>query len=113
MSKLSSDAGDWIDHWVKAIQSGLVNTLARGMAQSYTDLAAQHAIEESRDRRPLSPPPVPQGVPRFTSRNRSSNHEAFPSRKFRKVLEICQRRSTSMISNDTESQSEYSISQYY
>ena len=27
------------------------------------------------------------------------------SRKFRKVLEICQRRSTSMISNDTESQS--------
>ena len=29
------------------------------------------------------------------------------SRKFRKVLEICQRRSTSMISNDTESQSEY------
>ena len=35
------------------------------------------------------------------------------SRKFRKVLEICQRRSTSMISNDTESQSEHSISQYY
>ena len=26
----------------KAIESGLVNTLARGMAQSYTDLAAQH-----------------------------------------------------------------------
>ena len=35
------------------------------------------------------------------------------SRKFRKVLEICKRRSTSMISNDTESQSEYSISQHY
>ena len=35
---------NWIDHWVKAIQSGLVNTLAKGMAQSYTDLAAQHAI---------------------------------------------------------------------
>ena len=34
-------------------------------------------------------------------------------RKFRKVLEICQRRSTSMISNDTELQSERSISQYY
>ena len=33
--------------------------------------------------------------------------------KFRKVFEICQRRSTSMISNDTESQSEHSISQYY
>ena len=32
---------------------------------------------------------------------------------FRKVVEICIRRSTSMISNDTESQSEYSISQYY
>ena len=29
------------------------------------------------------------------------------------ITEICQRRSTSMISNDTESQSEYSISQYY
>ena len=26
------------------IQSGLVNTLAKGMAQSYTDLAAQHAV---------------------------------------------------------------------
>ena len=35
------------------------------------------------------------------------------SKKFRKVVEICTRRSTSMISNDTESQSEYSISQYY
>ena len=35
---------NWIDHWVKAIQSGLVNTLAKGMAQSYTDLAAQHAV---------------------------------------------------------------------
>ena len=35
------------------------------------------------------------------------------SRKFRKVLGICQRRSASMISNDAESQSEYSISQYY
>ena len=34
-------------------------------------------------------------------------------RKFHKVLEICQRHSTSMISNDTESQSEHSISQYY
>ena len=34
-------------------------------------------------------------------------------RKFRKVLEICIRQSTSMISNDTQSQSEHSISQYY
>ena len=33
--------------------------------------------------------------------------------KFRKVLEICIRHSTSMISNDTQSQSEHSISQYY
>ena len=32
---------------------------------------------------------------------------------FRKVLEIFTRHSTSMISNDTQSQSEYSISQYY
>ena len=32
--------------------------------------------------------------------------------KFRKVLEI-KRHSTSMISNDTQSQSEHSISQYY
>ena len=50
---------NWIDHWVKAIQSGLVNTLARGMAQSYTDLAAQHAIARVETCRPLSPPPVP------------------------------------------------------
>ena len=34
-------------------------------------------------------------------------------RNFRKVIEIRQRRSTSMISNDTQSQSEHSISQYY
>ena len=33
--------------------------------------------------------------------------------KFHKVLEICTRHSTSMISNDTQSQSEHSISQYY
>ena len=32
---------------------------------------------------------------------------------FWKVLEICTRHSTSMISNDTQSQSEHSISQYY
>jgi len=70
---------NWIDHWVKAIQSGLVNTLARGMAQSYTDLAAQHAIARVETRRPLSPPPVPQGVPRFTSRGIAhQTKEAFP-----------------------------------
>ena len=34
-------------------------------------------------------------------------------KKFRKVVEICIRRSTSMSSNDTQSQSEYSISQSY
>ena len=33
--------------------------------------------------------------------------------KFRKVLKITTRHSTSMISNDTQSQSEHSISQYY
>ena len=32
---------------------------------------------------------------------------------FRKVVEICIRRSTSMISNNTQSSSEYSNSQYY
>ena len=34
-------------------------------------------------------------------------------RKFRKVVEICIRHSTSMIPNDTQSQSEHSISQSY
>ena len=34
-------------------------------------------------------------------------------RKFRKVLKIITRHSTPMISNDTQSQSEHSISQYY
>ena len=33
--------------------------------------------------------------------------------KFRKVLEVTTRHLTSMISNDTQSQSEHSISQYY
>ena len=70
---------NWIDHWVKAIQSGLVNTLARGMAQSYTDLAAQHAVARVETGRPLSPPPVPQGVPRLTSRGIAhQTKEAFP-----------------------------------
>ena len=33
--------------------------------------------------------------------------------KFHKVIENCTRHSTSMISNDTQSQSDHSISQYY
>eukprot|EP00944_MAST-04C_sp_MAST-4C-sp1_P014850 g14850.t1 len=70
---------NWIDHWVKAIQYGLVNTLAKGMAQSYTDLAAQHAVARVETFRPLTPPPVPQGVPRFTSRGIAHpTKEAFP-----------------------------------
>ena len=70
---------NWIDHWVKAIQSGLVNTLAKKMAQSYTDLAAQHAIARVETFRPLTPPPVPQGVPRLTSRGIAyPTNEAFP-----------------------------------
>ena len=69
----------WIQHWVKAIQSGLVNTLAKGMAQSYTDLAAQHAVARVETFRPLTPPPVAQGVPRFTSRGIAHpTNEAFP-----------------------------------
>ena len=68
-----------IDHWVKAIQSGLVNTLAKGMAQSYTDLAAQHAVARVENFQTLTPPPVPQGAPRFTSRGIAHPpNEAFP-----------------------------------
>ena len=70
---------NWIDHWVKAIQSGLVNTLAKGMAQSYTDLAAQHAVARVETFRPFTPPPVPQGIPRFTFRGIAHpTGEAFP-----------------------------------
>ena len=70
---------NWIDHWVKAIQSGLVNTLARGMAQSYTDLAAQHAVTGFETFTTLTPPLVPQEAPRFTSRGIAhSTSEAFP-----------------------------------
>ena len=70
---------NWVDHWVKAIQSGLVNTLAKGMAQSYTDLAAQHAVARVETFRPITPPPVPQGIPRFTSRGIAHpTKEAFP-----------------------------------
>jgi len=70
---------NWIDHWVKAIQSGLVNTLAKGMAQSYTDLAAQHAVARAEPVRPFTPPPVPQGIPRFTFRGIAHpTGEAFP-----------------------------------
>ena len=71
---------NWIDHWVKAIQSGLVNTLAKGMAQSYTDLAAQHAVARAEPLRSLTPPPVPQGIPRFTFRGIAHlTDDAFPS----------------------------------
>ena len=71
---------NWIDHWVKAIQSGLVNTLARGMAQSYTDLAAQHAVARVESIQSLIPPPVPQGIPRFTFRGIAHlTDDAFPS----------------------------------
>ena len=52
---------------VKAVQSGLVNSLARGMVRSFTDLAAQHAVTRG-SRLQTPPPPVPQGLPRFTSR---------------------------------------------
>ena len=69
---------NWIDHWVKAIQSGLVDTLAKGMAQSYTDLAAQHAVARVVTFPSFTPPPVPQGVPRFTSRGIAHpRNEAF------------------------------------
>ena len=35
------------------------------------------------------------------------------SKKFRKVVEICTRRSASMISHDTQSQSQHPTLQYY
>ena len=70
---------NWRDHWVKSIQSGLVNILARGMAQSYTDLAAQHAVIRVENLQTLTPPPVPQGAPKFTSRGIAHPaSEAFP-----------------------------------
>ena len=70
---------NWIDHWVKAIQSGLVNILARGMARSFTDLAAQHAVTRVENHQSLTPPPVPQGAPRFISGEIvHSVSEAFP-----------------------------------
>ena len=59
---------NWIEHWVKYIQPGLVNILARRMACSYTNLAAQHAVTRPDRLQTLSPPPVPQGLPRFASR---------------------------------------------
>ena len=59
---------NWIEHWVKYIQSGLINILVRGMVRSYTDLAAQHAATRPDRLQTLSPPPVPQGLRRFTSR---------------------------------------------
>jgi hypothetical protein len=43
--------------------------------------------------------------------NRVKTH--ICSKKIRKVLRIISRRPTAMISNDTQSQSEHSLSQYY
>ena len=70
---------NWIEHWVKYIQTGLTNSLARGMVRSYTDLAAQHAVTRPDRLQTLSPPPVPQGIPRFTSRGIAhTSQNAFP-----------------------------------
>ena len=51
---------NWIDHWVKAIQSGLVNSFASDMVRSYTDLAVQHAATREEHLQALSLPAVPQ-----------------------------------------------------
>ena len=68
---------NWIDHWVKAIQSGLVNTLAKGMTQSYTDLAAQYAVARVETFNRLHRRYT--GAPRFTSRGIAHpTNEAFP-----------------------------------
>ena len=70
---------NWIEHWVKYIQTGLTNSLARGMVRSYTDLAAQHAVTQPGRLQTLSPPPVPQDIPRFTSRGIAhTSQDAFP-----------------------------------
>ena len=70
---------NWIEHWVKAIQSGLVNTLTRGMAHSYTDLVAQHAGTRVENLKTLTSPPVPQGAAIFTSgRIAHPAGDAFP-----------------------------------
>ena len=42
--------GNWINHWFKLFLSGLVNVLASGMVQSYTDLAAQQTITQAENR---------------------------------------------------------------
>ena len=106
------------------------------MPQSYTDLAAQHAVARVETFRPLTPPPVPQGVPRFTSRGIAHpTKEAFPPylqpevtfidgsdqvemvlyvyKNYRRVLQNFTRQWTLMISNDTQSSAEDSISQSY
>ena len=62
---------NWIDHWVKAIQSGLVNSLARGMVRSYTDLAAQHAVTSCHRLQTLSPPKVSFDNPGNSAENSS------------------------------------------
>ena len=70
---------NWIDHWVKYIQAGLTNSLVRGMVRSYTDLAAQHAVTRPDRIQTLSPLPVPQSIPRFTSRGIAhASQDAFP-----------------------------------
>ena len=97
---------NWIDHWVKAIQSGLVNTLAKGMAQSYTDLAAQHAVARAETVQTLTPPPVPQGIPRFISRGiPHSTNEAFPPYLQPEVTFIEELSQFGMVDTDVEDDS--------
>lgn len=49
------------------------------MVRSYTDLTAQHAVTRPDRLQTLSPPPFPQGLPRFTSREIAhTSQEAFP-----------------------------------
>ena len=85
------------------IQSGLVNTLAKGTAQSYTDLAAQHAVARVETFQTLTPPPVPQGVPRFISRGiPHSTIEAFPPYLQPEVTFIEELNQFEMVDTDVE-----------
>ena len=53
--------------------------LASEMVGSYTDLAAQNAVTRGEHLQTISPPPVPEGIPRFTSRGIAHTFsEAFP-----------------------------------
>ena len=102
---------------VESLQSIIPHSLECGLGSTDQNLQIEDLVVDylrqtgkGRKRRPVTKSGI---VVEIDSREPKRVRTNTCPGKFRKVLEICTRHSTSMISNYTQSQSEHSISQYY